>query len=647
MISAMIFLVILMKAEDKVERYIKAVVVWTLFCYTITQILSMFYAICTLNLWICWITFDILLVVLIFLKYKSSERQKSYLLRRKRINRKEILGVIFVLGMVFFALYTMPYNWDSMTYHLPRIYHWLQNGSVQHYATHNDRQVVTPGLGGFVNLHVYAMTNKSELFLNLLQCCSYLTNGVLVYYLAKKINCAQKYCFMAMVLFYSLPIAFAEALTTQTDNYAALWMICFAYLLIDLINKKKKIIFSKETLQRVINLSLCIAFGYLAKPSVCIGMVVFALWLLIATMKRKDNIFVLAIYLFIASGILVIILAPEFARNIVTYSALSAPDVGERQIIGSLHPNYILVNCMKNFTFNMPTIWLYNSTEMIYKFVMYVARILAVDINNPAIAEFGREFVVVDAQLYTHNSAVNPIIVWLLIASFLGLLLKNRKRKLTEFRNQYFIVAFVSFIAFCSILVWEPYVSRYMISYFAILCPAIMGQVEMFFCDKDEKGLRGEKLHIIEAGFVAVFYFLCFTESLGMAYYHGKIAMEQTGNRGYFASRVSTFADEYIEIVDIINSKGSENIGLITGVNSYEYTLMAMLNHEARIEHVNVMNATVKYENQNFIPDIIMTIDYDSAEGTIMCHGYEYELIAAAGDKLCLLEKKDSKHLGE
>lgn len=240
MISAVILLYFLVKGEDKVERYIGAIAIWTLFCFALTEALSMISKVSTNNLWRGWIMFDIVLFILNVLKYRKNHRQTIYSLRNKHITSKTIAWGLWAIMMVILAVKTVPYNWDSMTYHLSRIFYWVQNRTVAHYATHINRQVASPVLGEFVNLHVYAMTGESDLFVNLLQCTSYLTDGILIYYIAKKINCSKSYCVMASILFYTMPIAFAEALTTQVDNFSALWMLCFTYLILDLLVSEKR-----------------------------------------------------------------------------------------------------------------------------------------------------------------------------------------------------------------------------------------------------------------------------------------------------------------------------------------------------------------------------------------------------------------------
>lgn len=631
MISAIILLFSLIKGKDKVEKYIKAITIWTLFCFSLTEILSLFHGISTRNLWICWIIFDMILMVLNYFKYRN-KKWRDMRFPRKSIARKQIVAGLFFIGMIALALKTIPYNWDSMTYHLPRIFHWFQNGTVEHYATHIDRQVASPVLGAFVNLNVYAMMGGNDIFVNLLQCCSFLSNGVLVYYIAKKICCSDKYCMAAAVLFYTMPIAFAEAVTTQVDNYSTLWMLCFVYLILDFLNPKEKIVFNKSTSFYIIILSMCIAFGYLTKPSVGIGMVFFALWLLLVVIKRKDNFITLVAYALLAIGILLILLTPEFLRNLETYNALASSATGKRQLIGSLHPKHILVNAIKNFTFNMPTIWIYNSSEIIYKCVMRFAGFLEIDINNPGISEDGRAFEVRTAQNYGHDNAVNPIMVWLVIGCAICLLLKNRKKGLAEVKNQYFIVACMSFFVFCTMLRWEPFVSRYMISYFAVLCPAIAGQLDLLFENNDECS------HKNEIRLTSVLYFLCITEIMGVIYYHGRIALNQSKQVGYFENR-SNVTSEYVELIELVNRMNYRNIGLLIGEDSYEYPLEAMLNYDTRIEHINVTNVTGKYEDIDFIPDIVVAINYGIEDSILSCHGHEYELNKKLGENVCVLKQ--------
>lgn len=149
------------------------------------------------------------------------------------------------------AIITVPYNWDSMTYHLPKVAYWAENHSVAHYATTIYRQVGNPPLHEFISLDVYLLMGNTDYLLNLIQCGAYLTNAWLVYEIAGKIGCSSKAAKVGMLLFCSTPIAFAEALTTQNDNLACLFLLIFVYELSDFLDREKRLQTAEKTTESV------------------------------------------------------------------------------------------------------------------------------------------------------------------------------------------------------------------------------------------------------------------------------------------------------------------------------------------------------------------------------------------------------------
>lgn len=620
MICAMVFLFFIFNSRVSVrtQAYIYAIVAWTLFMFGITEILSFFHLLTTGGLWLTWGILDIIL----FMICLKGHMFKCYRIKVNEIPKSIICIVLFLLCVLFLAVKTVPYNWDSMTYHLGRIVHWHQNQSVAHYATHISRQVASPVLGAFVNLNVYTMLNGNDRLLNLLQCFSYFTNGWLVYHIAHKLGCSAKYCIMACVLFFSAPIAFAEALTTQVDNYSAMYALCFVYLLLDFMHMEKKLAWNKYSVVQVITLGLCVSFGYLAKPSVGIAMLVYALWLLMVSILRRDSFLVVLKLIVVTIPGMVIVLIPEFLRNLQTFHALSAPIAGARQLVGSLHEKFLAVNFLKNFTFNMPSVWLYDSSSFIWKYVTRFASLLDIDINNEAISEDGGEFVVYEVQQYSHDRAINPVIVWLLIVTVVMLFIMVRKLRLKQLKGikaGYYLASVFSFVVFCTILRWEPFVSRYMITYLALLCPAIAVVVEWFM-----KKLRVTES--VESGFLCIIGFCILVEALGMLCYHGRIAFGNYEGRteGYFATRNYDY-DTYNSAAEYIRQKNILEIGLLIGGDTYEYPLWKMIGHYNRIEHVNVGNDTGIYEDWGFVPDALLVINSQVDNG-IEYHGLAYEL---------------------
>ena len=51
-----------------------------------------------------------------------------------------------------------------------------------------------------------------------------------------------------------------------------------------------------------------------------------------------------------------------------------------------------------------------------------------------------------------------------------------------------------------------------------------------------------------------------------------------------------------------------------------------MLDEYSRIEHVNVTNVTAMYEDESFVPDVIISIGYSMEKDNLYCHGKEYTI---------------------
>ena len=63
----------------------------------------------------------------------------------RRLSWKEralLISIVFIALVIAFTAWSFPPNtWDSMTYHLSRVAHWVQNHSLEHYPTHILRQL--------------------------------------------------------------------------------------------------------------------------------------------------------------------------------------------------------------------------------------------------------------------------------------------------------------------------------------------------------------------------------------------------------------------------------------------------------------------------------------------------------------------------
>lgn len=617
--------------------YIEACCLWMLFLFALTEGLSVLYALRFRYLFVAWGLLDVLLLVLLTVQWRMSGFRVQDMWKAWKdgwhFGEVSYYSILFLAGAVvlLLALITTPYNWDSMTYHLPRIAHWAQNRSVAHFSTNSIRQISSPVLGEFVNLHVYILCRGHDLLFNLLQGSSYLTCAVMVAAIAGRLSCDRRFRFLAALLYMSMPIAFAEALTTQVDNFATVWLLFFVYRLIEYTDRETPMRFDGITACRVGTMGLCVAWGYLTKPSVCVGMVVFALWLLLVCIVRRDRPGDLARIFFCALPCVALPMAPEILRNFKSFGAYASPSAGAQQLVATLQPSYLIVNLLKNLSFNMPTALVKDGHEIFTVIAVKVAALLHVELDAESISEKGREYMLHEAGNYNCDTAGGPVVLWLFIFCALWALLRFGKTRWEKCGRGYAIAAAVSFLAFCTVLRWEPFVGRYMISYLALLCPFISVILQLETGEKKREPLRW--------GIVGTVCFLCVMELLGLFRYHYKIFQEHARTRpySYFAARWDEMAP-YAALTDQIKSRGYENVGLyLHKADDFEYPFWAMLDG-CRLEHVLVDNETAGYVDETFVPDCIIWFG-ELPEEPVVIGGQTYGSVTEAENKEYLLEK--------
>ena len=267
------FLLLLVNKHSErkwINAWIRALIIWNILLFFQVETASVFKILNIYSIILFWGIINIVSLVILFRNHEFSWSKHSFsklkllLSRAGALLKHNIFFCVLFMFISVLAFFTVPYNWDSMTYHLPRIEHWVQNQSISHYGTNILRQISSPVLAEFINLHVFILSGEKDIFLNFLQTCSFFTNAWLIYEMAVKLSCQKKYSKAAVLLFCSMPIAFGEALTTQVDHFAGMWLLIFAFIIIDFWKREEKICFTKEVITKCCIMACCVGFGFLA-----------------------------------------------------------------------------------------------------------------------------------------------------------------------------------------------------------------------------------------------------------------------------------------------------------------------------------------------------------------------------------------------
>lgn len=142
-----------------------------------------------------------------------------------------VLAGLFVLDLVV-AVLAPPNNFDSQTYHLPKIEHWVQQGHAGFYPTIIDRQLALAPGAEYLLLHLRLLTGGDGAY-NLLQLAAGVGVVLAASRIARQLGGGARAQLVTALLVGTAPIVVLEATSTQTDLVVALWTACVATLTLD------------------------------------------------------------------------------------------------------------------------------------------------------------------------------------------------------------------------------------------------------------------------------------------------------------------------------------------------------------------------------------------------------------------------------
>lgn len=588
-VFAAIFEIYTVKGRQVFESIGNTIVTVVFLIYCSTEALSIGNHLNVRNIKFFWLGMFLVAAAALFLVRKKLRFQIS--------ENVLLFGRILLYGMflvLIFTIDTIPNNYDSMTYHLPRIMHWLQNGNVQYYATNIGRQNFSPVLGEYISLHFYALGGRDS-FMQLAQTMAYLMGGIVAAGIAETLDAGKKGKGLTLILFYSSPLMLSEAFTTQVDNIAALFLLLSVYYIILLIKD------DLCNVERLVYCALCIGFAYLCKPTVCFGAAVFLIGLFIRKLSDGEKFGKLVKAVFIAVFPLLLLIIPVFIRNLSIYDNLFAGSEFSEIVIGTYKPDYVLVNILKNIFMNFSTpIDFIN--QFFVGFVQSIALMLGVDVNSAAISFGGSSWCINSAMVWHHDYGMNFLIVFLMVYSLACFFRRKRSEK-TALDKLYAVCAFISFLCICCILKWQPWGNRIMLPFVALFCP---------FIGKEFSRERGKSVPLRKAGSFAI-YGISVIMIIGTLKYNMRYLNDylEDSYECYFASKPSDY-QIYKQIIGIINQVEVKKIGIFTGIDTYEYPIWAGIEENPeniQIEHIMIEQDELKaLEKNDFSPDMIIIL---------------------------------------
>lgn len=633
---------------------INASIIFSLIILIFTEISS---HLCIITSTVTRFFFFMLLLTSIFvffiIRYKCRWRIKIsnyYIFTRQDYLFFGILVIIFLIELII-ALKSAPTNWDSMTYHLSRIMHWIINRNLNPYPTDEIRQIYMPPYAEILILNSILLV-KSDILAALIQFFSMIGSLIVISALTNIFGGGKKEQWFAVIFIATLPMGILQSTSTQTDYVVSFYLITFVYLYIAYFknNRLDFLILSAVSLGLALNTK---------QVAILLSIFVFFIYILYYIFLKVIN-FNSNSLLVIKKGMIIIMIF-----LLIILSINCGYFVRNNEAFGSIFGSSTLTKSTVNEDFSIKTIYinffrnagLHLSTNtfldpLFMQILDFLIKSVKLDINDPNYTFQNTTFTISGFPI-NEDVVGNFLAVQIIFLSFITCIIYWRK---VPKDMQLYIIAFIfSILAFCMTLKWQPWGSRLHLPYFVLSGP-IVGYCMVKFIRKE----------IVITLLCAIIFFstpflflnvsrplISDNEVLSLADYIKPLGFEKLG-KGLeyiahkniipkkksilFSPRLITYENgiwwnnnlTYTEINAYLKEKNFSTIGLDIsyGEDDWEYIFWAIQNFEygknISLESIYISNPTKKFRIERYHPDIIISSNPTKKQSIFLDDSYYY-----------------------
>lgn len=612
------------------ESILAAAVVWGLLLTIITEALSAFGALSYPTILASWLLSGAALAALYLWFFMDKGLISVSVRPLAGAPLLLVLPIGFIVSLTgLIAFVAPPNNWDSMTYHLGRVVHWVQNHSVQHYPTSIERQLFMTPWGEFAITHFYVLSGGDRLS-NGVQWFSMLGSLTGVSLIAKQLGGSKESQLLAALIAACLPMGILQASSTQTDYVVTLWLVCFAHYVLRLleVSDRQWPILAQSSLA-----GLSLGLAILTKPTAYLFAVPFLAWLSLSLARRWG---VRSVKIVVAiSAIAIVMNCPHYFRNVDVFGSPLAPQ-----------------STTSGLT-NMPVVTHGEVSPLLFRFASNLMRSTASEMATPfyyanrvvevvvgGIEGFvfrnrdAKEFRI--GPLQNHEDyAGNPIHLFLIVLCGAVLIDKARQEHVSV--THYFVLAlFAAYLAFFLFLRWNVWITRLHLPLFVLGASVIAVTLSESF-------LARARTCIVVLLVVASQFALLYNESRPLL--GGKSIFVVPRLEQYFRNQTDLFP-QYSHAAFLLKDKLCSQVGFLSQhEDSWEYPLWVLLEvwpgSSLRIEHFRVANQSAKAlvpgAMSDFIPCGLVAVNMTERPDLIIDGGREY-FKAWMGKKVAVYE---------
>ncbi|MDJ1504455.1 hypothetical protein [Xanthocytophaga agilis] len=507
-----------------------------------------------------------------------------------------LLILLFAIGLM-----TPPNTWDSMTYHMARVMHWIQNQSVDHYPSHIIRQHYQPPFAEYIILHLQLLSGTDQ-WANLVQWSFLIGILISVSLLGKELGTNRTTQIVSMFLAITLPLAILEGNSTQNDLVSSFWVLTCVYFILQLRKLSSFVLAAICT-------GLALSIAVFTKSTSYLWLFPFCFWMgFYLLFIQKQFRYVISLITILLISIL-LINTGHFYRNHKIYGHILGGTSQERaSYVNASHTLPKLTsNVIRNIDLHLRTPFYYWNRS-IRLATLKIHHWLGLTMHDPDITYFSSgNLPFYESWRDFDESASGNFFHFLLLIFTCFAFLKYKNDLFSSNRIAYLYLGscIITFFLFCIYLRWQEWHVRLHLPLFLLfmpLCAIIISQ---------RKAIN-----------TSVIIVLLFFALLCILFNNNKPIIPNNYNQYYTIYRKSykelynKQSHQYQKIGNYISSLGVNKVGLILGINDGDYLFWIFLQDASKsqitIKHINIENPSKVLESTAFIPDCIISTKNDT-----------------------------------
>ena len=510
-------------------------------------------------------------------------------------------GLLLLALNLLVALVAPPNAWDGLTYHLPRVMHWLQNQSLAHYPTHILRQLWMNPFAEECILHAQSLAG-SDRFANCVQWIAYLFGALAAAGVARKLGAGLRGQTFAWLFALSVPAVVLQASGPQTDVVTGMWLLIAGYATLGLLRPEQPLsrtgfLAQSAFVGAALGLA-CLTKGtsYIFGAGIAIALGAWMLKSLTNPTQRTR--------MFQAAAVIVVLFAllngPFFARNIALFGKPFGPGVSTQQN-ATLSPAVTFSNLIRTAALQLapPND---DATIAMGKAVIAIHETLGININNPGTSFESRPFGLYPMRFH-EDITPNPIHL-LAGALCCGIALAFASCRQNRAMLVWIVGILLGLLIYFTLIRWQSSSTRLLVPIYFGLAPIVgivLGQIRF---PRFAAGL-------LALCAVSGLYALTQSETRPLLARDGSSIFK--GERAnHYLVRLPPRASLIPKLLAPSRGHQFSTVGLICEEEDFEYLVwvgLAFFGHaDARIEHVEVKNASKAAPMQNLLLQKVVVV---------------------------------------